>query len=205
LLKRITNKILKLFFKFPKDELFFKLYNLKLIKFNIGSGKSGFNYEWFNTDKNSLDITDENDWKKYLKFLKVNNVFSEHVWEHLSDIDSEKALKNCYRFLKKGGVFRIAVPDGFHPDKNYIDYVKPGGHGLGAEDHKILYNYKSLTQRLESAGFKVTLLEYWDENGNFHFREWSDDGGRVLRSKRYDSRNQNGKLAYTSLIIDAIK
>ncbi|MFN5183922.1 MAG: class I SAM-dependent methyltransferase [Bacteroidota bacterium] len=205
MLKRITNKILKLFFKFPKDELFFKLYNLKLIKFNIGSGKSGFNYEWFNTDKNSLDITDENDWKKYLKFLKVNNVFSEHVWEHLSDIDSEKALKNCYRFLKKGGVFRIAVPDGFHPDKNYIDYVKPGGHGLGAEDHKILYNYKSLTQRLESAGFKVTLLEYWDENGNFHFREWSDDGGRVLRSKRYDSRNQNGKLAYTSLIIDAIK
>jgi predicted SAM-dependent methyltransferase len=205
LLKRITNKLLKLFFKLPKDELFFKLYNLKLIKFNIGSGKSGFNHEWFNTDKNSLDITDENDWKKYLKFLKVNNIFSEHVWEHLSDLDAEKALKNCYRFLKKGGVFRIAVPDGFHPDKEYIDYVKPGGHGLGADDHKILYNYKSLTQRLESAGFKVSLLEYWDENGNFHFKEWSDDGGRVLRSKRYDSRNQNGKLAYTSLIIDAIK
>jgi predicted SAM-dependent methyltransferase len=202
---RLIKKIIYKFYPFNKNESFLKLLNSEKIKFNIGSGSTGFRQVWFCTDKSTLDITDENDWKKYLKFLKVNNIFSEHVWEHLSDLDSEKALKNCYRFLKKGGVFRIAVPDGFHPEKDYIDYVKPGGHGLGADDHKILYNYKSLTQRLESAGFKVSLLEYWDENGNFHFKEWSDDGGRVLRSKRYDSRNQNGKLAYTSLIIDAIK
>lgn len=58
---------------------------------------------------------------------------------------------------------------------------------------------------LESIGFKVQLLEYWDELGNFHFVDWSDEAGRVSRSRRFDSRNIDGKLNYTSLIIDAIK
>ena len=63
-----------------------------------------------------------------------------------------------------------------------------------ADDHKILYNYKTMTLRLEEAGFKVILLEYWDENGLFHFVDWSDESGHIIRSKRYDVRNKDGKL-----------
>ena len=80
-----------------------------------------------------------------------------------------------------------------------------GGTGIGSDDHKILYNYKSLKELLESAGFKVALLEYCDENGKFHFNEWSSKDGHIVRSKRYDPRNKDGALNYTSLIIDAIK
>ena len=191
--------------------IFNKIYNgLRLLKrrkkkFNIGSAGINPDNSWFATDKNDLDVTKSSDWRKYLIFFRLDNIFAEHVWEHLSDSDTELANKNCFNFLKKNGVLRLAVPDGFNPDKKYIEYVRPGGNGIGADDHKILYNYKIMKNRLEKIGFEVELLEYWDEFGKFHFIDWSNDGGRVERSKRYDLRNKNGILGYTSLIVDAIK
>jgi len=178
---------------------------MKKIKFNIGSSGINSGDDWFATDIDTLDITKYENWRRHLFFLRLDNIIAEHVWEHLTDTDTQLANKNCFRVLKKKGVLRIAVPDGFHPDKNYIEYVKPGGNGAGAEDHKILYTYKTMKDRLEKVGFTVNLLEYWDEQGKFHFTDWSDEGGRIRRSKRYDHRNNDGKLNYTSLIVDAVK
>lgn len=174
-------------------------------KLNVGSGNVEFDKEWFSCDINLLNLTKKSDWFRLLGFSKVNNIFAEHVWEHLSDEDTYLANKNCYKFLKKNGRLRIAVPDGNHPNKDYIDYVKPNGSGIGSDDHKILYNYCSIKERLENAGFRVELLEYWDENGKFHYIDWTNEHGKVRRSRRYDSRNSNEELNYTSLIIDAIK
>jgi len=181
------------------------LLKQKRIKINVGSAGINTDNSWYATYIDTLNLTKERDWKKLLLFRKLDNIMAEHVWEHLTETDTHLANRNCYKFLKKGGVLRLAVPDGYHPDKSYIDYVKPGGMGDGADDHKILYTYKIMIERLKKAGFKVQLLEYWDENGEFHFAEWSDEGGRIVRSKRFDKRNQNGKLNYTSLIVDAIK
>lgn len=192
---RILNRIKFAFSLLKKDK----------IKFNVGSAGITNNNSWYATDITTLNITKEKDWKNILFFLKVDNIMAEHVWEHLNDKDTLLANRNCYNFLKKNGVLRLAVPDGFHPDKEYIDYVKPGGHGLGADDHKIFYNYRTMTRCLEDVGFSVKLLEYWDEEGDFHFFDWSDEGGHIMRSKRYDKRNQDGTLKYTSLIVDAIK
>jgi predicted SAM-dependent methyltransferase len=182
-----------------------KLLLFKKKKLNVGSGGINKYKSWIATDIDILDITSKNNWLKLFKKNKFDNIMAEHVWEHLNETDTELTNKNCYDFLKMGGVLRIAVPDGFHPDSNYIEYVKPGGNGVGSDDHKILYNYKIMKQRLENVGFKVNLLEYWDENGRFHFIDWSDEAGHIMRSRRYDSRNKNGKLAYTSLIVDAVK
>jgi len=183
---------------------FLKLFFTSKRKFNIGAG--GINREgWLNTDIETLNITKSEDWSRQLLFLKLNNIMAEHVWEHLTDEDTALSNKNCFNFLKSGGVLRIAVPDGFNPDKEYIAHVIPGGTGPGAHDHKILYNYKIMSERLSKAGFKVNLLEYWDEQGKFHSTDWTDEGGYILRSKRYDPRNKDGILKYTSLIVDAVK
>lgn len=174
-------------------------------KINVGSSSVPFDNDWFSCDIDILDITQKANWFKLLGFSKVTNIFAEHVWEHLNESDTYLANKNCYHFLKKNGRLRLAVPDGYHPDKTYIDYVKPNGTGLGADDHKILYNYSIMKKKLEQVGFTVHLLEYWDENGKFHYVDWSNDHGKVTRSRRYDSRNIDGTLNYTSLIVDAIK
>jgi predicted SAM-dependent methyltransferase len=186
-----------------KCYLYLNKYNLK--KFNIGSANTDVGSDWFSSDIDLLNITRKKDWTRLLFFSKLDNIMAEHVWEHLSDTDTILANKNCYNFLKKNGRIRLAVPDGFHIDKDYINYVRPGGNGAGADDHKILYNYRTMKEKLEHAGFHVELLEYWDENGKFHFIDWNDEAGRISRSRRYDERNQYGNLIYTSLIVDAVK
>ncbi len=188
-----------------KAKLFLQYLTGHKIKINVGSAGINSDDSWFATDIYVLDITKEHDWKKMFSFIRLNNIMAEHVWEHLNEDEAEFANLNCFRYLKKNGRLRIAVPDGFHPDKNYINYVKPGGCGAGADDHKILYNYKLLKKNLESAGFIVELLEYWDEEHKFHFINWTDEGGHIRRSKRYDERNRNEGLNYTSLIVDAVK
>jgi predicted SAM-dependent methyltransferase len=186
-------------------KIFFFLLRQKKRRFNVGSGGVNRDRNWFATDIETLNILHEKDWRSLLRFLKLDNIMAEHVWEHLTDEQTAQANRNCFKFLKPGGVLRLAVPDGFNPDKAYIEHVRPGGNGPGADDHKILYNYKVMKSRLEKAGFDVHLLEYWDENGQFHFTDWTDEAGRIKRSRRYDSRNKDGKLGYTSLIVDAIK
>ena len=194
------------FLKMPKNKplSFFQILKMKKRKFNIGSG--GISQDgWWASDIEELNITKNADWKRLLLFLKLDNIMAEHVWEHLTDKDTELANNNCFKYLGKNGVLRLAVPDGFHPNKSYIDYVKPGGSGAGADDHKILYNYKIMKERLQKAGFKTEFLEYWDENGNFHYTDWTDEAGHIARSRRYDDRNIDGHMHYTSLIVDAIK
>lgn len=198
-LKAIFHKINKI----RLDQLYFiKQPKWKLI---VGSGGTSYDESWLATDIDSLDITRSSDWLRILLFRKIDNILAEHVWEHLTEEQTFLANKNCFRFLKKGGVLRIAVPDGFHPDSNYIEHVRPGGIGPGALDHKILYNYKSMKFRLEEAGFSVVLQEFWDEFGVFHYTDWTDEFGHIQRSRRFDQRNLNGDLRYTSLIVDAIK
>ena len=174
-------------------------------KINVGAGSIAIASDWFSCDIDLLNLTKEEDWKRLIGNNRLKNIFAEHVWEHLNTDDAEIANINCFNYLEKGGRLRIAVPDGFHPDPDYIEYVKVGGSGIGADDHKVLYNFKTLKSSLESVGFSVELLEYWDEENNFHFKPWDETNGLVRRSRLNDKRNDNGALKYTSLIIDAIK
>jgi len=160
---------------------------------------------WQVTDQLTLDVTVRDDFARFWKPDSRHVFFAEHVWEHLERDAVATANTNCFEYLKEGGRLRLAVPDGFHPDPDYIANVTPGGRGPGAEDHKILYDYLSLSRELRQTGFKVELLEYWDENRCFYARNWSEDYGVVRRSSQYDSRNFSQPLMYTSLIIDAFK
>lgn len=138
----------------------------------IGSGGIS-SHGWLEIGKDSLNVMQRDYFARYWNTDTIHAFFAEHVWEHLSEDEAEKANVNCFEFLKSGGRLQIAVPDGFHPDPEYIELVRPGGTGAGADDHKVLYNYRTLTELLKNTGFEVQLLEYWDENAKFHFNEWS--------------------------------
>jgi predicted SAM-dependent methyltransferase len=58
---------------------------------------------------------------------------------------------------------------------------------------------------LHEAGFRVRLLEWWDESGRFHREPWSVERGHIQRSAEHDKRNADGELHYTSLIVDGEK
>lgn len=173
------------------------------IQIIIGAHNTDYQ-NWLPTNIESLNLLDPDSFRDLFGDKKATRFLAEHVFEHISYDDALIALKNCYQYLKKGGTVRIAVPDGFHPNPEYINMVKPGGFGEGAHDHKLLYDYQKLSTVFEEAGFKPRLLEYYDENGQFHFNEWDSKDGHVIRSKRYDKRF-NEPLRYSSLIIDGIK
>jgi predicted SAM-dependent methyltransferase len=160
---------------------------------------------WIPTEIEFLNLLKESDWRSYFRESTINAILAEHVWEHLNEEDGAIAAQYCFKYLKPGGYLRIAVPDGFHSDPEYIAYVRPGGHGPGSDDHKVLYNCNTLTRMLQQIGFKTKPLEWFDEQRMFHFQEWDPATGMIHRSKRFDERNQNGALKYTSLIIDAFK
>lgn len=160
---------------------------------------------WASTDRDTLDVTSRRSFRALWRPGTRAAFLAEHVWEHLSPEDALLAARNCREFLAVGGRLRIAVPDGFHPDPGYIEQVRPGGSGAGADDHKALYTHETLSALLERAGFEVALLEYWDRDGRFHSCEWSPGDGPVHRSSRNDPRNREGGLAYTSIIADGYR
>jgi predicted SAM-dependent methyltransferase len=219
--KYLIIKILYPFYKFYCDWKWQKkwqnyLKNHSEINLNIGSANNLYP-NWFPTDIQFIspqeiqinvfqfDATNEKDYQKSLKNRKIKRILAEHVFEHLTLSQIEAVLKNFYQYSEPEMNIRIAVPDGFHSDPNYIELVKPGGTGEGAHDHKNLFTYRSLSELFEKQGFKANFVEYWDEKGIFHPGYQDDDKGIIRRSLVNDFRNQDGKPHYTSLIIDFSK
>lgn len=169
-------------------------------------GSSGVDVpDWLLTDIEQLNVTNEKDWERYFERGTVDAILAEHVWEHLTPVEAASAVRHCHSFLRHGGRLRIAVPDGWHPDAEYIDAVKPMGSAPGSEDHKVLYTSDSLKRLLESAGFTTHVLECFDAQGAFVSEDWDPQDGMIRRSARFDCRNRDGRLRYTSIIIDAFK
>lgn len=185
-------------------EEFRKRLSTRPLKLVIGAGGI---YEpgWIPTEIGQLNLLQPEDWRAVLKRNSIDAILAEHVWEHLTEADGLRAARQCHEYLRPGGYLRVAVPDGFHPSPEYIDYVRPGGHGAGADDHHVLYDFRTFSRLFENAGFRVELLEYFDEEGKFHFVDWDPNQGKIHRSRRFDERNEGGTLNYTSLILDAHK
>jgi predicted SAM-dependent methyltransferase len=160
---------------------------------------------WTPTDYEVLDLLREASWSEFFPPGSIDAILAEHVWEHLDAVGGAEAARICFRFLKPGGYLRVAVPDGLHPDPAYIESVRPGGSGPGADDHKVLYTAHSAQQLFERAGFAVQVHEWFDAEGQFHGDDWDSRDGMIQRSRRFDERNLNGSLAYTSIVLDARK
>jgi predicted SAM-dependent methyltransferase len=160
---------------------------------------------WVGAEIDDLNLLSPEDWEQFFADATLDAILAEHVWEHLSVTDGQIAALTCYRFLASGGYLRVAVPDALHPDPKYIRWTMPGGDGPGADDHKVHYTYATFSDLFKAVGFEVRLLEYFDESRQFHGTEWDPLQGMIRRSCRFDTRNANGQLKYTSLILDAVK
>jgi predicted SAM-dependent methyltransferase len=157
---------------------------------------------WISTDADILDVTSTGGWRKLFSLNSIDRLMAEHVMEHLSDTECTVMLRECFRYLKKGGLLRIAVPDGNRKDRKYVEEVSPPKDG-----HKLLFTVDDLVARLNRVGFEATPLEYFDESDQFHSHPWAEADGLVRRSIRHDTQEQfkRGTLYYTSLIVDARK
>lgn len=174
------------------------------LKVVIGAG--GTRYEgWVHTDVPYLDATNPDDWKQFFRRGEISRIVAEHVFEHLTPAQLQAFLRSVRPYLTPDAIIRIAVPDGNHPNPAYIEHVRPGGAGTGAHDHKVLYTAASLQATIMevSAHYLPTLLEYYDEAGNFHRHEWDPADGHINRTRASQSEHHR-MLDYSSLIVDCI-
>ena len=178
-----------------------QLSNANPLRVVLGAGPTRFE-GWFQTDKELLDVTSRDDWSILFKPESIDSLLSEHLFEHLTEAQARVAAAECYRYLKPGGLFRVAVPDGYRGDAAYVNEAAPPNDG-----HQVFYNINTLSALLEGVGFQTTALEYFDAQEQFHAIPWDEKDGMIRRSVRFDTQQdfQRDGLFYTSLIIDARK
>ena len=177
------------------------------MKIIIGAGKTKQD-GWIGTQETELNLLSKSDFEKLFSTERPKAFLAEHVWEHMTFEEGCRAAKNCFDYLADGGYLRVAVPDKNFRNEWYQNLVKVGGNGdpnHPAFTHKIVYDYLTLAQVFTQAGFEVELLEWCDENGCFHYKYWNEADGRIGRSLRFDTRNNNGTLGMVSIILDAKK
>ena len=172
-------------------------------------GASSQDYSgWIRTQQDDLGLTRRDDWEARFRPGTIDRLLAEHVCEHLTPDEVATAARICFDYLAPGGFLRCAVPDGLFPDPAYQRLVQVGDPGPAdhpAASHKVVYDYRTLPPVFERVGFEVRLLEWWDEKRVFHADPWDERDGFIYRSARFDHRNADGRLGFTSLIVDAVK
>ena len=132
-----------------------------------------------------------------------DGVYCSHTLEHLSLSDFRLALRNTYRILKKGGVFRCVVPDLEFCARSYVDALNQGNEeasiafvgsilmglqerprglaGLvksyfGNAHHLWMWDSKSLAHELQKAGFSEIRNCKFNDSDDEMFMHVEDEG-----------------------------
>jgi predicted SAM-dependent methyltransferase len=138
---------------------------------------------------------------RFLGNSKVDAYLLEHVLEHLSIDDSKLALSLLANTLKPDGYIRIAVPDGNHPDDDYLHYVGVDG----PDDHKHLWRVIDFERISSELGLKLRALEFCDEMRIRREVLQLDDRGLIIRrflNLNSDHSNWQSSIGQSSLIVD---
>lgn len=146
------------------------------------------------------------DWPKNVKYGdiisglplvdgSVDHLYCSHVLEHLALEDFRAALRNSYRLLKPGGVFRFVLPDLEGLIKDYqnnssvnasMEFMKESYLGrhkrakglkgfvrewMGNSRHLWMWDFKSMKKELEAVGFKSVRRAYYHDSEHPEFKE----------------------------------
>lgn len=188
-------------------------------KLHVGSGQHVLD-GWLNTDIDLVSDVVQMDATRAFPFADrtFKYIFSEHMIEHVPFADGQRMLRECHRVLREDGVLRIATPNLLslvalfgeeltETQGRYLDWFKvflapgepPNAAGtinvfFRAWGHQFIYDEKTLSDALSTAGFRV--VERWS------LGESNEAGLRGLENER---RYPEGLLAYETIVLEARK
>lgn len=115
-----------------------------LVYLNLGCGYNFFT-EWNNVDLLKNENIIQHNIKEELPFYDetFDAVYSSHALEHLTPQDGKKMIKEVFRILKKGGIFRIVVPDLEEICREYLKIIEECDKNLSKENIQ-KYNWITL-------------------------------------------------------------
>ena len=180
-----------------------------MIKLNLGCGNRNFGEDWIHIDGSEYPHIYSHDIVNLpFENNSVDIIYASHVFEYFDREEAIDILNKWKKYLKEGGILRLAVP-------NFNSYAKLYSENKISLDqcvgplygkwkmtdkeiiyHKTTYDYVSLKKLLEMTGFKNIQLWDWKqvEHGNI------DDYSQAYIPHM---NKDNGELV--SLNIEAIK
>lgn len=156
------------------------------IKLNLGSGQSKGSNGWITVDQNKSDINWDLRKGIPLPDCSVNQIYAEHLLEHIPYKELLIFVSECQRVLIEDGEFKIVVPDAslyinaynkkqyfrskeslndnYHKvdTGSYLDQVNFIAY-MGNE-HKYMFDEENLKNLCLRSGFKDALLVEFDIN-----------------------------------------
>ncbi len=69
-----------------------------------------------------------------------------------------------------------------HPSEYVRELTEPGGLEPGADDHKEFYSLYDFQKLAKECGYSIQPIEYFDDNGQFHFTRDDWENGYISRS-----------------------
>ena len=159
------------------------------IKLHLGCGKRyipGFVHIDLD-DYPHIDYRSEISDLSMFKDDSVDLIYCCHALEYFDREESRKVLKEWHRVLKPEGILQIAVPDFEALFKVYAQYkdlnmilgplygriVIKTSEGKKIVYHKTVYDFKSLKEILELAGFKNVHRYDWRETVHKDYDDFS--------------------------------
>jgi len=200
---RSASKVIR--YRYRRARIRYAVAHQSEVKIILGAAETS-QPGWYGTNEQWLDITKPGDWTAIFGERRiVSHAVAEHVFEHLTPDETMRALTLIASYLTPRGRVRIAVPDGYNPNSEYLRNVCVGGVGDDAADHKQLLNVDVLSFALRRAGFEPRQVEGYQKDGSLVQERWSDADGFIRRS-RQNAPNPAWKFpdATTSLIVDAV-
>jgi predicted SAM-dependent methyltransferase len=158
--------------------------------------------------------------KKYpLKDNTVDRYQSEDVFEHINYEQLHLVINEIYRILKKGGLFRLSLPDYTcdilnkrtqKNDKGELIFDPFGGGAFVNGKvinggHLWFPTYFKVKKLLEKTDFKnYAFLHYYDESGKGTINKIDYSKGFIMRTPDNDDRVKN-PYRPMSLVVDCFK
>ena len=113
-------------------------------------------------------------------------VYTCHTLEHLTDADVKKTIKNIHASLKKGGIFRVSVPDLEYNCKIYVECCARNRRSCKiAEKNKLKWARLNLTDqyiRKKTGGETKEFIEACDPE-TFKYIVQTTGGLEVIKIK----------------------
>jgi len=157
------------------------------MKIHLGCGWRNFGKDWVHIDKGNYSHLDHKTFINKLPMLKdnsVNLIYASHCIAYFDTEEIKDVLIEWGRVLKSGGILRLATPDFNIITKLYItgncniyNFLGPIYGKMQMDKniiyHKTMYDFFSLNNLLEEAGFTSIKRYDWRKTSHSQFDDHS--------------------------------
>ena len=123
---------------------------------------------WIPAPYEAFDVTQGNHWiATFGSRHYAHDLWATELFQRLTPMEARFVAAMAFLFLREGGTFVVEVPDGYLQDAGHRQRYRAGA----SPTIRSMWTKDTLVPILETAGFTVTLRQWYDADGTQHTAE----------------------------------